>query len=373
MNHVYTEKSQRDTKEEIEFELFIDSFRFFRILCLLIIHFLIGENKMVKINITSATICILILSLLFVFLSSCSEENPTPAEAKEVPHEATWGIYSLDINSEEVELVFSSVDELDFLAMNRFGNKFAFARKVGGTEQENYEICVVGPNGEGYEQLSDNDFMDVYPSWSTDGTRIAFLSWNNETLDIYIMDSSGGNIELLYDSGFHDADINWSGNRIAFTRNSQIWSIKDDGTDPVQITDPPRAGEWGDANLPFGDYDPRYSPDNTKIVFERLVDDTSPHGNYDIFIVDALTKSESRITDNGYSQGIANWSHSGDELVYVVAAINDVGKYDIYMMNSDGSNNQNITPEYFPDVFLCHTPVFSADDSKIYFIGQWWE
>jgi hypothetical protein len=54
--------------------------------------------------------------------------------------------------------------------------------------------------------------------------------------------------------------------------------------------------------------------------------------------------------------------------VFVVAAIGNKEKYDIYMMNPDGFNNNNINPD-----FLCHAPVFSADDSKVFFIGQWWE
>jgi Tol biopolymer transport system component len=142
--------------------------------------------------------------------------------------------------------------------------------------------------------------------------------------------------------------------------------------DPVAIQ-PPDAGVWGNANLPFGDYDPRLSPDGSKIAFERLEDDVSQHGNYNIYIVDADGSDETRLTDSGYSQGIVSWSHPGDKMAFVVAAIGEEGKYDIYMMNSDGSNITNITPAYFPPDFLCHTPVFSADDSRIYFIGEWWE
>ena len=90
-------------------------------------------------------------------------------------------------------------------------------------------------------------------------------------------------------------------------------------------------------------------------------------------LVNADGSSETRLTDSGYSQGIVSWSHSGDRLVFVVGAIGSEGKYDIYIMNSDGSNITNINPDYFPLNFLCHTPVFSADDSKIFFIGEWWE
>ncbi len=107
--------------------------------------------------------------------------------------------------------------------------------------------------------------------------------------------------------------------------------------------------------------------------FERLEDDSSVHGNYNIFVIDSSGTAETRLTNTGYSQGLASWSHSGTRIVYIVAAIGTEGKYDIYMMNADGTENRNITPDYFPANFLCQWPVFSADDAKIFFIGEWWE
>lgn len=45
----------------------------------------------------------------------------------------------------------------------------------------------------------------------------------------------------------------------------------------------------------------------------------------------------------------------------------------MYMMNADGTNNHDITPEYFPANFLIHSAVFSIDDTVLYFVGEWWE
>lgn len=115
------------------------------------------------------------------------------------------------------------------------------------------------------------------------------------------------------------------------------------------------------------------SPGGTKIVFERMDDDSSPHGNYNIYVINVDGSGEIRLTDSGYSQGLVSWSHSGDRMVYLVGAIDSEGKYDIYMMNSDGTDNHNVTPGYFPVAFLCHSPIFSMDDSKIFFVGEWWE
>ncbi|MBN1129246.1 MAG: hypothetical protein JXA71_09685 [Chitinispirillaceae bacterium] len=70
-------------------------------------------------------------------------------------------------------------------------------------------------------------------------------------------------------------------------------------------------------------------------------------------------------------QGISPQSRHKD-LIYLVSAINGAGKYRIYMMNADGSDNRDITPSYFPPGFLCYASIFSNDDSRIYFIGMWY-
>jgi Tol biopolymer transport system component len=316
---------------------------------------------------------LLILTIAAVLVAGCPAKT-NPSAKRTVPHQADWGIYALDLSTQEVDLIWSCNETIAHLCLNHAGDEFAFSRKSGGTQDSNEEIFAIGVDGTGLRQLTGNSYRDLYPCYSPDDAKIAFLSWPSSTLDIYVMNSDGSSEKLLYDSGSHDADINWgSGGRIAFTRNSQIWTMKDDGSDARQVTSPPKAGQWGNANLPFGDYDPRFSPDASRIAFERLEADTSSHGNYNLYVMDSSGTGETKLTDTGYSQGLASWSHSGDKLAYIVAAIGSEGKYDIYMMNYDGSNAKNITPEYFSSSFLCHSAMFSKDDSKVYFTGQWYK
>jgi Tol biopolymer transport system component len=319
---------------------------------------------------------LLLFTIAVVLVAGCTAET-TPPTNRTVSHQGDWGIYALNPSTEEVELIWSCNETISHLCLNHAGDEFAFSRKTGGTLDSNEEIFTIGVDGTGLRQLTSNNYRDLYPCYSPDDSRMAFLSIGNSadsTLDIYVMNSDGGNRKMLYDSGFHDADIDWgSGGRIAFTRNSQIWTMKDDGSDAQQITTPPKVGQWGNANLPFGDYDPRFSPDGSQIAFERLDDDTSSHGNYNLYVIDSTGTGETKLTETGYSQGLAIWSHSGDRLVYIVAAIGSAGKYDIYMIDSDGSDDRNITPDYFPASFLCHSAVFSKDDSKVYFTGQWYK
>jgi len=319
-----------------------------------------------SVALVAAILCVVaIVIIASTYLGRDSAENS-------VPHEGSWGIYSLDLGSNEVTLVYSSENMLKGLSLDGNGNTLAFGERFGGTDESHEEICRVAVDGSEFSRLTDNDFLDTYPAWSSDGSTLYFLSWRDMTLDIFKMASNGSGQTLFYDSGYHDADVHVVGDSIVFTRQSRIWIMNTDGTGVVDITDPPLAGEWGNANLPFGDYDPRLSPDGSKIVFERLVADTSVHGNYDLYLISADGADEMALTTTGYSQGLPSWSHDGESVVYIVAAIHDQGVYRIYMMDSDGGNNGDITPESFPDDFLCHSAVFSNDDSRLYFIGQWW-
>lgn len=312
-----------------------------------------------------------VLVAVFIIAGSMCACDREAAET--VPHAAAWGIYELDLKTRAVRLVYSSPVEIQASALrvSPDGTRFAFAAVTASAG--NLDIYTVGIDGQGLVRLTDSPFDDLYPVWSPDGKRIAFLSQRTADMDIFMIDVWGGNEFLFHDSGFHDADIDWSGETIVFTSQFAIWSIRDNGTGPLQLTDFPRRGEWGSANLPCGDYDPRLSPDGYRIVFERLEDTEVPNGGYNLFLVNTGGTGEQRLTDNSCSQGLANWSHAGDRLVYVVAAADGMGLYDIWMMNADGTDNRDVTPGYFPPGFLCHSPVFPPDDTCLFFIGQWWE
>ena len=319
---------------------------------------------------------ILISLVIFIFTASLSGcfilKNTQDKSGSRIPREERWGIYLLDSKTQELSLVYSSQEKIDYLHLNHDATRFVFSKFIGGDGLENAEICILNSDGSGYKRLTENNLWDVYPRWSPDGESILFLAFRDKDMDIYIMDAQGSNVQKFYDSGSHDADIDWKESKITFTSESCVWIMDCDGNNPRKITDPPRAGEWGNSVLPFGDYDPRLSHDEKMVVFERMVDDSSVHGNYDIFTVNPDGSGEKRLTETGYTQGLANWSKDGDEILYMVSAMGSEGKFDIYLMNSDGTDNRKITPDYFPVDFLCHNPIFSLEEEKIFFIGEWY-
>jgi TolB protein len=309
----------------------------------------------------------LVIFALVMLIFGCSTQPREFNSTGEI-----WGIYQLDLETETVLKLYGADQEISGLSLDSTGENLVFSQMTGGAGYEYTEIYSLSPRDLAPTRLTENSNWDLYPVWSPDGTQIAFLSWRDSTLDIYLMEVTGANQILLYDSGFHDADIDWVGDQIVFTSEGRIWSMDSDGLNPRPLTDPPRAGEWGKANLPFGDYDPRISPDGTRVLFSRLINDESVHGNYDLYLVDTAGSSLENLTGTGYSQGLSSWAPSGEEFLFIVSAINDRGVYDIYSIKLDGSDYKLLTPEYFPADFLIHSARYSADALSVYFVGQWW-
>ncbi len=315
--------------------------------------------------------------LCAALVSGCGADGTgSPGDGVAPPeHDKRYGIYRLDPLSGTVELIYSSENSLHRIHENSAGTKLVFREDFGDDAFTDSEICLINTDGSGYERVTENTWLDAYPSWSPDGTTILFLSWPDypeNTMDIFVMDADGTDAAELYDSGYHDGDPSWTGSRIAFTRESQIWIMDADGTNPAQVTDYELAGQQGDAELPFGDYDPRLDPSGTVICFDRMVDDRSTSGNYDFYTINTDGTEERAITDTGWQQFIAEWSHAGDKLLFTVAAMGGGGVYDMYTMSPDGSNLSNVTPASWPAEFLCSHGVYSHDDSRIYFVGEWW-
>jgi len=168
------------------------------------------------------------------------------------------------------------------------------------------EICVSNVDGSSRRQLTDNLEMDYDPSWSPDGTLIAFVSSRDSPggANIYTMHADGTRQIGLTHSGAGDRSPRWSpdGKMIAFIRGNaggDVYLIFMDGGQAIQLT------EVGDV-MSFD-----WSPDERRIVFHRGV-----ASDREIFIVDVASGLITQLTNNQVPDFGPVWSPDGQYIAF---------------------------------------------------------
>jgi TolB protein len=82
------------------------------------------------------------------------------------------------------------------------GTKIAFVAHRDGND----EIYVMDADGENQTRLTYYAGVDGHPCWSPDGTKIIFERWTGSNVDIYIMESTGGEATLFIQNA---SDPHW--------------------------------------------------------------------------------------------------------------------------------------------------------------------
>lgn len=110
-------------------------------------------------------------------------------------------------------------------------------------------IDIITLEGKRVRELTSDVADASWPSWSPDGTRLVFGGFNPGDLDreIYVINADGSGLERLTTSAGHDIDPYWSpdGQYIVFASNRdgnyEIYRMRSDGSDPVNLTRHPGA------------------------------------------------------------------------------------------------------------------------------------
>ena len=151
-------------------------------------------------------------------------------------------------------------------------------------------------NGANQARLTDNPANDTEPTWSPDGTKIAFTSTRDGFEEIYVMDPNGANQTNLTNDPDVDIDPTWSpdGTKIAFQ------SFRDPGG--IWVMEASGANQTPLPNSLQGDASPVWSPDGTKIVFT-----TFAVGLSEVFVMDIDGSNRTRLTTNELNDFNPDW------------------------------------------------------------------
>jgi hypothetical protein len=220
----------------------------------------------------------------------------------------------------------------------------------------NQEIFVVDVATGDKQNISNHPARDVGPTFSPDGTKIAFGSdrdTGGET-NLYVMDADGSNVTRVTVHDDRDSSADWSpdGERIVFRRrisgNSDIWTVNADGSGAQFLV-----------GGPAGEYDPDWSPDGSTIAFI-----SDEQGSFDIwtFPAEGITTIgappsleaalATRITDHPGNEEYPEWTPDGE---YILFNSDRHGVQDVWMMRADGSDQTALLftyPVAWPQVVL---------------------
>ncbi len=173
------------------------------------------------------------------------------------------------------------------------------------------EIWSMNVDGTDRTRLTDSPGEDFSPSWSPDGSRIAFRTQRDGNDEIYLMNADGSEEMNLTNDPASDWSPVWSpdGSLIAFssqrpgdsTRN--IYLVNPDGTDLTNLTQDTTEGEY-----------PTWSPDGTRLAFGCYQGGGTSSGtrpNYDICVINRDGTGLANLTNHPAYDMYPAWSSDG--------------------------------------------------------------
>jgi Tol biopolymer transport system component len=222
------------------------------------------------------------------------------------------------------------------------GEKIAYAASY---EAGTRGIYVMNRSGNDKKALTNSNNLPEYgPTWSPDGKKIAFVRQERVStpegqsdwqVDVWVMNADGSEQKKLTDDFNHEGTPTWSpdGTEIAFVDGPDIWTVKPDGSGRHNLTNTPNIGEE----------DPDFSPDGKKLAFASRGQYKKP----DIYTMRLDGSDLTNVTDSRYvGEEDCVWSPSGTAIAYRKDFPENA---EIFKKNADGSGrskNASNDPKY---------------------------
>jgi len=238
-------------------------------------------------------------------------------------------------------LVFAAAHAPGTRSVAAAGSARAEARIAFSCRGLGLEICVMNADGSGQRTLTRHPANDLKPSWSPDGRQIAFVSDRDDgNPEVYVMKGSGRDQRRLTRTKHGGSSMS-----PAWSPDGRRIAFASDGICVVNV-------DGSGLRKLTRDWDetPAWSPDGRRIAFTSRRD-----GNYEVYLMNADGTGQQNLTRNAADDHVhvGAWSPDGRRLVF---HSNRGGNRDIYVMAADGSGQRNLTRNPAADLFAAWSP-----------------
>jgi Periplasmic component of the Tol biopolymer transport system len=239
-----------------------------------------------------------------------------------------------------------------------FLSRVVVASDLNGTGKIK-EIVTMDWDGNNIDQVTNHKSICLSPAWSPDGKTIAYTSYIKRignkfrNADMVLLNlASGKRAPVSYRKGINSgASFDPDGKHIYLTisqgERPDIYKMTYDGKLVLKVTN----GPAGAMNV-----EPAVSPDGSKVAFSSDRSGRAPM----IYVMDANGNNVKRITFAGQFNSTPAWSPDGKKIAF---AGQSEDHFDIFVMNSDGSDMKRLTSARKPNGKWAFNedPTFSPD------------
>jgi TolB protein len=255
--------------------------------------------------------------------------------------------YTLPADRQDLRRVAHHIADLIYEKLTgergAFNTRVAYITTSGPISNRSYTLVVADSDGYAPQTILTSKQPLMSPSWSPDGARIAYVSFEKKTAEIYLQDVATGSRQKLASFKGINGAPRWSpdGRRLALT-------LSRDGNPEIYTMDIKSGALTRWTTNQAIDTEPAWSPDGRSIVFT-----SSRGGSPQLYRISSAGGKAQRLTFEGKYNADADFSPDGRKLAMVHGesghyriAVLDLGSGTLRVL-TDG--RQDESPSFSPN------------------------